>query len=86
MSFKLEAGAICAIKFSNRHQSSNLVNKTLNISSTGAKTLTGTSQGASSQLDGGWGGIVSSAWLFWYNGSTYSFMGDYWRSAYSDAD
>ena len=86
VSFSLVAGAMCVVRFSNRHSSVQVINNTLNINSTGAKTCRGTTQSATSQTDKGFVGMNANCWVFFYNGSQYDFIGDYRRSSYSDSD
>ena len=76
VSFSLVAGALCFVKFSKGHTVSTIHGKTLNIGSTGAKTI---SLATASYSGGGTAGgfSVPSAvagtvdFLFIYTGSTY---------------
>lgn len=88
VSFSLEAGACCYVKFSNVHHALDLYSKTLNINSTGAKTISMyyyTAKFPGEGSAGHPGSQGSNDILFVYSGSNYSYSGAwYFKNTYSD--
>ena len=95
VSFELVAGACCCIRFTNGMAQKNSLSVTLNIQSTGARTINVVSgeyggvyrRYESSILEIDWSrSILPKICLLWYDGSVYCFSGIQVYGDYSDTD